>query len=133
AGTEKVHGAPLGADEIAATRKALGWTWGPFEIPGHVYKYWDAHERGAALQGDWDARFAQYRQAHPDLAADFTRRMAGELPEDFFERAREVVQATAARGQTLATRKASQQSIEAFAGILPEMLGGSADLTGSNF
>ncbi|MBV6274413.1 transketolase [Alcaligenaceae bacterium CGII-47] len=133
AGTEKVHGSPLGADEIAATRQALGWRYGPFEIPQEVYQYWDARERGAAWQADWDTRFEQYVQAYPAEAAQFRRRMTGGLPADFGDRAQALIRATQDQAQTLATRKASQQSIEAFTQILPEMLGGSADLTGSNF
>lgn len=133
AGSEKVHGAPLGADEIAATRQALGWRYGPFEIPQEVYQYWDARERGAAWQADWDARFQRYADAYPTEAAALRRRMAGDLPADFADRAHALIRATQDQAETLATRKASQHAIEAFTQILPEMLGGSADLTGSNF
>jgi len=133
AGTEKVHGAPLGADEIAATRHALGWMHDPFQIPAEVYQYWDARAEGARRQADWEALFSRYAEAHPAEAAELRRRMAGELPADFAQRAAEVLRATQDKGESIASRKASQQSIEAFAAILPEMLGGSADLTGSNF
>ncbi len=133
AGSEKVHGSPLGADEIAATRKALGWHHPPFEIPPEVYAYWDAHARGKQLQADWQARFDRYAADHPELATELRRRMAGELPADFAERARAVIQSTQDKAESIATRKASQQAIAAFADILPELLGGSADLTGSNF
>jgi len=133
AGTEKVHGAPLGAEEIAAARKAMGWNHPPFEIPGEVYRYWDGRTRGADLQAEWQSRFDRYAEAYPELAAELCRRMAGELPADFAERARAHVLSTQDKAESIASRKASQQSIAAFADILPELLGGSADLTGSNF
>jgi len=133
AGTEHVHGAALGEKEIAATRVALGWTHPPFEIPADIYAAWSARECGALLEQDWDAKFAAYRAAHPALAALFTRRMSGELPADFAVTADAFVAAQAAKGETIATRKASQQAIEALAPGLPELIGGSADLTGSVF
>ncbi|CDM25504.1 Transketolase [Castellaniella defragrans 65Phen] len=133
AGTEKVHGAPLGADEIAAARKAMGWNHPPFEIPREIYSYWDGRARGADLQSEWQTRFDRYAEAHPELAAELCRRMAGELPADFAERARAYVLSTQDKAESIASRKASQQAIAAFAEILPELLGGSADLTGSNF
>ncbi|MFV0284351.1 MAG: transketolase [Castellaniella sp.] len=133
AGTEKVHGAPLGADEIAAARKAMGWNHPPFEIPRETYRYWDGRARGADLQAEWQARFDRYAQAHPELAAALSRRMTGELPADFAERARAYVLSTQDKAESIASRKASQQAIAAFAEVLPELLGGSADLTGSNF
>ncbi|HEX2519103.1 MAG TPA: transketolase, partial [Castellaniella sp.] len=133
AGSEKVHGAPLGAEEVAATRKALGWTHPPFEIPQDVYDYWNGRARGARQQSDWQSRFDRYAAQYPDLAADLRRRMAGKLPVDFVERARAFVQSTQDKAESIATRKASQQAIQAFAAMLPELLGGSADLTGSNF
>ena len=133
AGTEHVHGAPLGEKEIAATRTALGWTYPPFEIPADIYEAWSARECGALLEQDWDAKFAAYRDAHPALAALFTRRMSGTLPADFAAIAAAFVAAQAAKGETIATRKASQQAIEALAPGLPELIGGSADLTGSVF
>jgi transketolase len=132
-GTEHVHGAALGEKEIAATRAALGWNYPPFEIPANIYSAWSARECGALLEQDWDARFAAYRAAHPALAALFTRRMSGTLPADFAATADAFVAAQAAKGETIATRKASQQAIEALAPGLPELIGGSADLTGSVF
>ena len=132
-GTEAVHGAALGDKEIAATRAALGWTYPPFEIPAHIYAAWSARECGGLLEQDWSARFAAYRAAHPARAAEFLRRMAGDLPADFAKNAASFVAAQAAKGETVATRKASQQAIEAYAKWVPEMLGGSADLTGSVF
>jgi transketolase len=133
AGTEHVHGAALGEKEVAATRVALGWTSPPFEIPADIYAAWSARECGALLEQDWDARFAAYRAAHPALASEFTRRMSGALPTGFAATAHEFVAAQSAKGETVATRKASQQAIEAFAPGLPELIGGSADLTGSVF
>jgi transketolase len=131
AGTHDVHGAALGEKEVAATRAALGWTPPPFEIPDAVYARWSARERGAYAEQAWAERFAAYRAAHPDLAAEFTRRIHGELPAAWRETAAAFAAAQAAKGETVATRKASQQAIEAYAKTLPELLGGSADLTGS--
>jgi transketolase len=133
AGTADAHGAALGEKEVAATRTALGWASGPFEIPDRVYAGWNARERGAALESEWNARFAAYRAAYPELASEFERRIAGELPADFSSSAAAFVAAQSAKGETVATRKASQQAIAAFAARLPEMIGGSADLTGSVF
>ena len=132
AGTDKVHGAALGEKEIAATREAIGWSYPPFEIPQHVYDGWDATHKGAALEARWDATYASYQQQFPELAAEFTRRMAGELPADFAAIGESVIAKANEKGETVATRKASQLAIEGFAARLPEMLGGSADLTGSN-
>ena len=133
AGTEAAHGAALGEKEIAATRAALGWAYPPFEIPAEIYAAWSARECGALLEQDWDAKFAAYRAAHPALAAEFTRRISGALPADFNTVANAFVASQSAKGETIATRKASQQTIEALAPTLPEMIGGSADLTGSVF
>lgn len=133
AGSEKVHGSPLGADEIAATRAALGWTSAPFEIPAHIYQRWDGKVKGQLWQSDWQSGFNSYAKAHPELAAEFTRRMQGDLPAAFAEQARAFIAATAEKAETVASRKASQLAITAFAELLPEFLGGSADLTGSNF
>jgi transketolase len=133
AGTADAHGAALGEKEVAATRAALNWAHPPFAIPAPIYAGWDARDRGASAEDAWAKRYGQYRQAHPELAAEFTRRMHGELPASWGETARAFVGAQAAKGETVATRKASQQAIEAFAKALPEMLGGSADLTGSVF
>ena len=133
AGTEAAHGAPLGEKEIAGARAALGWSYPPFEIPATIYAGWSARERGAQQERDWEALFSAYGAAHPALAAEFTRRMSGALPMDFAATAAAFVAAQAAKGETIATRKASQQAIEAFAPGLPELIGGSADLTGSVF
>jgi transketolase len=131
AGTHDVHGAALGEKEVAATRAALGWTHPPFEIPDTIYAGWNARERGALAEQAWAERFAAYRAAHPELAAEFTRRIHGELPDAWRENATAFAAAQATKGETVATRKASQQAIEAYAKALPELLGGSADLTGS--
>ena len=133
AGTSDAHGAPLGEKENAATRAALGWTHAPFVVPDAVYAGFDARPRGAKAVADWRARLDAYRASHPALAAEFERRMAGRLPADFAARAGAFVAAQAAKAETIATRKASQQAIEACAAMLPEMVGGSADLTGSVF
>jgi len=132
AGSEKVHGAPLGADEIQATRDAIGWPYGPFEVPADVYDAWSARESGARQQQEWQARFDAYAAAFPAEAAEFQRRMAGELPADFDRQAQAFIQETNQKAETVATRKASQLALTAYAAMLPEMLGGSADLTGSN-
>ncbi len=133
AGTADAHGAALGDKEIAATRAALGWSHAPFAIPDAVYAGFDARAHGQRTRQAWQQRFDAYRAAHPDLAAEFERRMAGRLPDGFASQASAFVAAQAAKGETVATRKASQQAIEAYAKLLPEMIGGSADLTGSVF
>ena len=132
AGTHKVHGAPLGDEEIALTREAMGWTSPAFEIPDDIYSAWDKKEAGAAAEQAWDQRFAAYQAAYPELAAEFIRRMAGELPADFAQRSAEYIAQTQAASETIASRKASQQAIETYAAWLPELMGGSADLAGSN-
>ncbi|HEY0180819.1 MAG TPA: transketolase [Dokdonella sp.] len=132
AGTAKAHGEALGADEIAATRKALGWSYAPFEIPDDLYAEWDARPAGEALEADWNRRFDAYAAAHAELAAEFSRRVAGDLPNAFAEVAARLVADASAKAESVATRKASQSAIEAFAPALPELLGGSADLTHSN-
>lgn len=132
AGTDKVHGAALGDKEIAAVREALGWTSAPFEIPADVYAAWDAKQQGQQFEGDWNALFAAYTAAHPQLAAEFTRRMKGELPGNFEQTASAYIASCVEKKETIATRKASQNAIQALAPVLPEFLGGSADLTGSN-
>jgi transketolase len=133
AGSHESHGAALGEKEIAATRAALRWSHAPFVIPDAVYAGFDARPRGERAEREWKQRFDAYRAAHPDLAAEFERRMANRLPDDFAASAQRFVAAQAAKGETVATRKASQQAIEAYAKLLPEMIGGSADLTGSVF
>jgi transketolase len=130
--TGGVHGAPLGDEEIAATREALGWPHPPFEIPESVRAEWDARDRGAALEAEWDRRFADYAAAHPQLAAEFRRRMAGELPADWAAKRDAFIAQTVQKAETVATRKASQNAIEGYAPVLPELIGGSADLAGSN-
>ena len=131
-GKEECHGAPLGNDEIALTRAALGWNHGPFEIPAEIYAEWDAKEAGAAAEAAWNDKFAAYAAADPELAAEFKRRIAGELPGDFAEKASAYIQEVAAKGENIASRKASQNALNAFGPLLPEFLGGSADLAGSN-
>ncbi len=133
AGTAEAHGSALGEKEIAATRAALGWNHPPFAIPDAIYTAWNARERGALLEQDWAGRFGSYRKEHPELAAEFSRRMAGELPSVWSETAAAAISAAAAKGESVATRKASQQALEALSPILPELVGGSADLTGSVF
>ena len=132
AGTEAVHGAPLGKDEVAATREAIGWRYPPFEIPEAIYREWDARAKGKAAEAEWNARFAAYEAAHPDAARQFKRRIAGELPADWSQVVEGIVQRANEKAESVATRKASQLAIEALAPHLPELLGGSADLTGSN-
>lgn len=132
AGTAKAHGAPLGEDEIALTREALGWDAEAFTVPDEARAAWDAREAGAARQAQWQARFEAYRAAHPELAAEFTRRIEGQLPDDFRARCDKLLDGLGADHTAYATRKASQIAITALAPQLPEMLGGSADLTGSN-
>lgn len=131
-GKEESHGAPLGADEIALTRAALKWNHGPFEIPADIYEQWNAKEKGLAAEAEWDQRFAAYSAAFPELANDFIRRMSGELPADFAEKSAAYVAEVNAKGETIASRKASQNALGAFGPLLPEFLGGSADLAGSN-
>ncbi|WP_374500971.1 transketolase [Zoogloea sp.] len=127
-----VHGAPLGAAEIEATRAHIGWPHPAFEIPADVYAAWDARAKGAAAEAEWNTRFAAYAAEFPDLATEFTRRMAGDLPAEWAAHVEAVLAKVTEKGETIATRKASQNSIEAFAPGLPELLGGSADLAGSN-
>ena len=133
AGTELAHGQALGEAEVALTREALGWKYPPFEIPRAAYEGWNARECGALLEGDWSARFAAYKAAHPELAAEFERRIAGALPATFAESAAALVRQQAAKAESVATRKASLQALEALGPALPELIGGAADLTGSVF
>ncbi len=132
AGTAKAHGEPLGAEEIALTRAAIGWTHAPFDIPKTVYDDWNGLAKGVQAELSWDTRFAGYRQDHPALANEFLRRMAGDLPKNFAQTVVDTVIAANDKAETVASRKASQIALEAFTAALPEMLGGSADLTGSN-
>lgn len=131
-GKEECHGAPLGDDEIALTRERLGWKHAPFEIPQPVYEAWDARGKGRVKESAWEDKMAAYAKAFPELAAELKRRLAGELPADFAAQAERIVAEVNAKGETIASRKASQNAITAFAKVLPEFLGGSADLAGSN-
>ncbi|BFM13472.1 transketolase [Simiduia litorea] len=131
-GKEDCHGAPLGDEEIALTRAKLGWSHAPFEIPADVYAGWDAKAKGAEREQGWNAKLDAYRAAHPELAAEFERRIKGELPADFAAKADAYIAETQAKAETIASRKASQNTLNAFGPLLPEMLGGSADLAGSN-
>ena len=132
ANTAKAHGEALGAEEIKLTREAIGWSHEPFVIPKDVYADWDAKAAGAKAQAAWDERFAAYRKAFPEQAAEFTRRMKGQLPKNFAQVAVDTVIGAHTKAETVASRKASQLALESFTAALPELLGGSADLTGSN-
>jgi len=132
AGSDKVHGSPLGADEIAATRVALNWPYAPFEIPQDIYQAWDFKKRGQTLEHEWNKDFQSYKAKFPELASEFQRRMQGDLSKDFSKTVKEYLERCQAKAETIATRKASQNAIEALALALPEFMGGSADLTGSN-
>ncbi|EJC6762933.1 transketolase [Vibrio parahaemolyticus] len=131
-GSHDCHGAPLGAEEIAATRKELGWEHGPFEIPQEVYAEWSAKETGAAKEAAWNEKFAAYEAAYPELAAEFKRRVNGELPAEWEEKASQIIADHQANPANIASRKASQNALEAFGALLPEFMGGSADLAPSN-
>tara|TARA_R110002167_G_scaffold44508_5_gene133828 strand:+ start:2771 stop:4768 length:1998 start_codon:yes stop_codon:yes gene_type:complete len=131
-GKEECHGAPLGDAEIALTRESLGWAHGPFEIPEEIYEGWNAQEKGKATEAAWDEAFAKYAAEYPELAADLSRRVKGDLPADFAEKATAFIAQCQADAKEVATRKASQLCIEAYGAMLPEILGGSADLAGSN-
>ena len=133
AGTAKAHGEALGVEEVKATREALGWSHAPFVIPDEAYVAWDGSARGADAEAAWRASFAAYAAAHPELAAEYTRRMAGELPARWKDVVHGAAVAAHGKAETVASRKASQIVLEAFTEALPELLGGSADLTGSNF
>ena len=132
AGKAAAHGAPLGDGEIAGAREALGWFHGPFEVPGEIYAGWDARQRGAAHRSEWQARFEAWSAEYPREAEEFDRRMAGGLPPDWVEACARHVEAAAAAAESIASRKASQNALEALGPMLPELIGGSADLTGSN-
>ncbi|ETX45425.1 transketolase 1, partial [Serratia marcescens BIDMC 44] len=132
AGTHDVHGAALGAAEVAATREGLGWKYAAFEIPQDIYAQWDAKEAGQAKEAAWNDKFAAYARAFPELAAEFKRRMNGELPADWKADAKAFVEKLQANPANIASRKASQNALEAFGKVLPEFLGGSADLAPSN-
>ena len=131
-GTESCHGAALGEEEVALTREALGWAHAPFDIPDEIRAAWNGCARGASLESDWQAGFDAYRAAYPELADEFLRRLQGDLPADFAERADTFIAECLTAGADVASRKASQQTLNAMGPILPELLGGSADLAGSN-
>ena len=131
-GTAKVHGEALGDEEIAATKAALGWTYGPFEIPQDVYAAWDHRAEGAKVEKEWQQTYAGYKAAYPKLAKELERRLAGDLPDQWDAAVMDAVCQAAEAAETVATRKASQKALNALAPVLPELLGGSADLTGSN-
>jgi len=131
-GTHDCHGAPLGDEEIAATRKNIGWDYEPFVIPEDVYGGWDAKDAGAKAEQAWNEKFAAYKTAHPELAAEYSRRIAGDLPSDWAQKADDFISTVNAKAETIASRKASQNALNGFGPVLPEFLGGSADLAGSN-
>ena len=131
-GTESCHGAALGEDEVAATRAALGWDHPPFDIPKDIAEAWDARDRGAAAESDWQGQLAAYEAAHPALAGEFTRRMAGALPANFETAMNDYIALCADNAADVASRKASQQTLNVMGPVVPELLGGSADLAGSN-
>jgi len=131
-GKEESHGAPLGKDEVAAARERLGWPYPPFEIPAEIYAGWDHRARGAAAEQAWRDAFAAYAKAYPELAAEFERRQRGELPADWAASSQAYVEKLQAEGPEVASRKASQMTLDAFGPLLPELIGGSADLAGSN-
>lgn len=131
-GTESCHGAPLGADEIVAARAQLGWQHGPFEIPEEVYAAWSAKEAGASVEAEWQQRFNAYASDYPELAAELKRRLAGDLPSDFVAQADAYIAKLQAEPADIASRKASQNALNTYGPLLPELLGGSADLAGSN-
>jgi len=131
-GSHDCHGAPLGDDEIKATRDNLGWKHGPFEVPDDVYAGWDARTKGAEAEKQWNEKFAAYKAAFPDLAAEFERRMGRELPADWAEKSAAFVAQVNEKAETIASRKASQNALNGYGPLLPEFLGGSADLAGSN-
>ncbi|PSU38083.1 transketolase, partial [Photobacterium frigidiphilum] len=132
AGTHDCHGAPLGAEEIAAAREFLGWNHGPFEIPTDIAAEWDAKEAGSTKESAWDEKFAAYAAAHPELAAEFKRRTVGDLPANWEAETSKIIADLQANPANIASRKASQNTLEAFGKLVPEFMGGSADLAPSN-
>ncbi len=131
-GKESSHGAPLGDDEITLTRKALDWKYDAFVIPDEYYKAWDARERGAQLEAEWNDKFSTYQEKYPEQAAKFKRRIEGKLPDNWAEASADYIKATAEAGEDMASRQASQKALNAYGALLPELIGGSADLAGSN-
>ena len=131
-GTAGCHGAALGEEEVALTRERLGWAHAPFEIPEEIYADWNACAAGSVAENDWNQQLADYRQAHPELAAELLRRLAGDLPADFSANADAWIAQLSEKGETIASRKASQNALNSYGPSLPEFIGGSADLAGSN-
>ncbi|MEE9575593.1 MAG: transketolase [Gammaproteobacteria bacterium] len=131
-GKESSHGAPLGDDEIALTRESLGWKYGPFVVPDEYYEAWNAKEHGAQLEAEWNKKFSIYKEKYPQQAAEFTRRIKGELPENWSEASANYIKETAEAGESMASRQASQKALDGYGALLPELIGGSADLAGSN-
>ncbi len=131
-GKESSHGAPLGDDEIALTREAIGWEYDAFVVPDEYYEAWDAKKRGAQLEAEWNKKFSTYQEKYPEQAAEFKRRIEGKLPENWAEASTDHIKATAEAGESIASRQASQKSLNVYGALLPELIGGSADLAGSN-
>ncbi len=131
-GTSATHGSPLGAGEVAAARQALGWNYPPFEIPDNIYAGWDAKTRGSEAEAAWDRLFASYQATYPELAAEYSRRMSGDLPDNWQMKTDQIIAKLQEAGPTVATRKASQMALDAYGPMLPELIGGSADLAPSN-
>ncbi len=131
-GKASSHGAPLGADEVALARETIGWSWPAFEIPAEIYRGWDARQRGAEFEAEWNEKFSAYAGRYPEEAAEFTRRVKGDLPENWQETSRTYIKVTRQKAESMASRKASQNALNAYGPTLPELIGGSADLTGSN-
>ena len=126
------HGAPLGSDEVALVRKSIDWPWPAFAIPEEIYQGWDARQRGAELEAKWEERFSDYKRRYPEQATEFSRRLRGDLPRDWQKTSRAYIDATWQKAESIASRKASQNALNAYGPVLPELIGGSADLTGSN-
>ena len=131
-GKEECHGAPLGTDEVSLVRETIGWNHPPFEVPGHIYDGWSARDRGEQAEAAWNERFAAYEAEYPELAVELRRRMAGELPGDWADKAAQFIGAVNEKAEKIASRKASQNALNGFGPLLPELFGGSADLAGSN-
>jgi transketolase len=131
-GKEECHGAPLGESEVALVRQTIGWKYAPFEVPTEIYKKWDAKAKGAQLEANWNSQLAAYTQAYPELSAELQRRLKGELPAYFLEKADTFISSVDAKAEKIASRKASQNALNAYGPLLPEFMGGSADLAGSN-
>ena len=131
-GKASSHGAPLGVEEVALVRETIDWPWPEFEVPDEIYRGWDARQRGAEFEAAWNEKFSIYRERYPDDAAEFQRRVSGDLPENWRETCRAYIENTQQQAEAVASRKASQNALNAYGPALPELIGGSADLTGSN-